>query len=243
MPREPREQGTRGFSCEPTSSQRERGPKSGEAEARHRPRIARKQREGRHRISDQGCAREQVGREEVSPSARVFGTESFSCLFEVAIQNGRGPIVEGMSHGRLPGAPSEAMFFQAERAEERREIPHRMDGGALVDQKPRVVAFDGAKAPTHVRPGFVNAHRKSPRGERDSRGQPIGPRANDNRIQFFHAQALSPPRLLRHGGTLVAPKEATPSDQDAAIGRCRLRRCRRKNPCPHSYNRRPLRWC
>ncbi len=114
------------------------------------------------------------------PSASSIGAE-------VPLQDDAPAGLQRMGERRLGLDPLKAVPTEVERAEERRGEAQRVDRGARVVDEPRQRELGGAGPAADLVGGFVHPYGPPGPGELDRRGEPVGPRPDDDRVEPVRA--------------------------------------------------------
>src|SRR3954452_23666450 len=191
----PTKQRARGVAPE-SLRDRQRGANSGQSESREK----------------KWMPRQEADRPEdfVEELARIRGEWRHQAMVRVAInaqprggfverqfENGGGAVVERMRDRERRLAPFESMLRQRQRLKKWRDEPHRMNRRAHIVAKPRQRQLLGARPAAD---GLLRLEHDDapPRARKRDRGsKSVGPRADDDGIEFSHGCSLSRRSTLR----------------------------------------------
>ena len=122
------------------------------------------------------------------------------------VQHGGRPVRERVRQRQRGVQPAQAVTGQRQPGQHRRPGAERVHRRAGVVPEAGQCELLGARAAADRRRRLVHAHREPVAGQRDGRGQPVRPRADDDRVQARH------PARLGHGHGLPGdpPAERRP---------------------------------
>src|SRR4051812_7365262 len=107
--------------------------------------------------------------------------------------------------------PLQPVSFEIERPEERRPDGHRMGGRAVVVEQPGHRQLAGPRAAPDAVLGLEHRHAHAVAREFDSAGEPVGPRADDDRFaqRLGEYRGDSEPPTGRGASRPIAPPSTT----------------------------------
>ena len=152
---------------------------SGDAETGEPDRVARDVDERPRQVFDERVPATRVWCERRAPARRV-GTERRVGRGEAAVDDAGGAVVEWVREGELRCASSRPCALERQWCERRRTGRERMDGRAHVVPVAGQGQRFSARAAADLLGGFEQQHRIPRGGQERGRGEPVGPRADDD---------------------------------------------------------------
>ena len=137
----------------------------------------------------------QVRRDELLPALPVAGAERVERahgVVEVLGERGAAPAGQRVDHRDLRLDPAQAVALELELLEHRRGDAGGMHGGEDVVLKAGQRQLGGLGGAAERRRSLDDEHRAPGAGQRDRRGQPVGPGADDDRVvaRLAHGAAV-----------------------------------------------------
>ena len=163
----------------PGEQRRRRG--RGEAEAQQPNRMARDVQDRLHDVLEQ-LPEVRRGRAEDTPPGRPVLPQPTRRLLDRAHHHARAPVVQRMRQVDLRPQPLQPVPLQVQRAQEGRADRHRVGGRAVIVEQPGHGQLAGPRAATDPVLGLEHRHLDAIARQLHRGGEPIGPRADDDRL-------------------------------------------------------------